>query len=87
MEEGGWIERRADAADRRVRTIHPTDKARDVYAEVKSLAVEVYEEALTGVSVDNRGVLIKVLETMTDNLSAGDQQSPAAAKPAQGAAA
>jgi len=80
MEEGGWIERRTDAADRRVRTIHPTDKARAVYAEVKSLAVEVYEEALTGVSADNRRALIEALETMTENLSASDQQSTESAK-------
>ena len=28
MEEGGWIERRPDASDRRVRMIFPTDKSR-----------------------------------------------------------
>ena len=48
MEEGGWIERRPDATDRRVRMIFPTDKSRDAFASIKSVAGEVYEEALAG---------------------------------------
>ena len=32
MEEGGWIERRQDASDRRVRMIFPTDKSRKAFA-------------------------------------------------------
>ena len=31
MEEGGWIERRQDQHDRRVRTIHPTARSREKY--------------------------------------------------------
>ena len=54
MEEGGWIERRQDAADRRVRMIFPTDKSREAYGEIKSLAGEVYEEALAGLSPRRR---------------------------------
>lgn len=69
MEEAGWIERRADASDRRVRMIFPTPKARQAYAQVKSLAGEVYEEALTGMSGDDRRFLIQGLRTLVDNLS------------------
>jgi DNA-binding MarR family transcriptional regulator len=69
MEEGGWIERRADASDRRVRMIFPTAKARQAYAHVKSLAGEVYEEALASISTDDRRALIKGLMTLVDNLS------------------
>ena len=69
MEEAGWIERRADASDRRVRTIFPTPKARQAYAQVKSLAGEVYEEALTGMSGEDRRFLIQGLRTLVDNLS------------------
>jgi DNA-binding MarR family transcriptional regulator len=69
MEEAGWIERRADASDRRVRMIFPTPKARQAYAQVKSLAGEVYEEALTGMSGEDRRILIQGLRTLVDNLS------------------
>lgn len=68
MEEGGWIERRTDASDRRVRTIFPTLKARKAYAEVKDLAGEVYEEALSGLSTDDRRTLVKGLRTLVENL-------------------
>ena len=72
MEEGGWIERRADASDRRVRTIFPTAKALDAYQVVKGMAGEVYEEALAGVSPEERRDLIRALEAITINLSDGD---------------
>jgi DNA-binding MarR family transcriptional regulator len=72
MEEGGWIERRADAADRRVRMIFPTAKASAAYAEVKILAGEVYEDSLAGVSPEDRRVLIKGLEAMAENLAEGE---------------
>ncbi len=69
MQEGGWIERRTDATDRRVRTIYPTAKAREAYAHIKSLAGEVYEEALAGMSMEARLALVAGLSTVIDNLS------------------
>ncbi|MBZ9704004.1 MULTISPECIES: MarR family winged helix-turn-helix transcriptional regulator [unclassified Mesorhizobium] len=87
MEEGGWIERRSDAADRRVRMIFPTPKASAAYAEVKSLAGEVYEESLTGVSPDDRRVLIRALDAMAQNLADGDSPSCDKVKNTEGAAA
>jgi len=72
MEEGGWIERRADASDRRVRTIHLTAKARHAYATIKGIAGEVYEEALAGLSPEGRRGLIFGLNAIADNLSDGE---------------
>jgi MarR family transcriptional regulator for hemolysin len=86
MEEGGWIERRSDATDRRVRMIFPTSKASEAYAEVKSLAGEVYELSLTGVSPEDRRVLITGLEAMVENLT-GAEASYDKIKSAEGAAA
>ena len=43
MEEGGWVERRQDASDSRVRIMFPTDKSCEAFAAVKSVAGEVYE--------------------------------------------
>lgn len=83
MAEGGWIERRADAADRRVRMIFPTEKARDAYAGVKNLAGEVYEDALAGLPADDRVVLVKGLIKMIENLSDGDVSACPPAKVAE----
>ena len=54
MEEGGWIERRQDASDRRVRMIFPTDKSREAFAAIKSVAGEVYDEALAGLTAEEQ---------------------------------
>ncbi|PBC06733.1 MarR family transcriptional regulator [Mesorhizobium sp. WSM3859] len=87
MEEGGWIERRQDATDRRVRMIFPTEKASAAYADVKSLAGEVYEESLTGVSPEDRRVLIRVLDTIVQNLADGEALSLEKIKSREGTAA
>lgn len=87
MEEGGWIERRSDATDRRVRMIFPTAKASEAYAEIKSLAGEVYEQSLTGVSLEHRRVLIKALEAMAENLAVAETASGDKIENAKGAAA
>jgi DNA-binding MarR family transcriptional regulator len=70
MEESGWVERRQDAGDRRVRTIFPTEKSRKTFGEVKAVAGEVYEEALAGLSPEQRRATIRGLSTIVDNLSA-----------------
>lgn len=79
MGEGGWIERRQDANDRRVRMIFPTDKSRAAFAEVKSMAGEVYEDALAGLSPEARKATIDGLIRIVDNLS--DGETPMAAEP------
>src|SRR6185369_10052268 len=50
MEAGGWVSRRQDVNDRRVRMIFPTDKSRKAFAAVKAIAGDIYEEALAGLS-------------------------------------
>ncbi|GAA2846589.1 DNA-binding MarR family transcriptional regulator [Aminobacter aminovorans] len=72
MEEGGWIERRQGAADRRVRMIFPTDKALEAFSKVKAVAGEVYEKALAGLSDEERLATVHGLRTIIDNLSAGE---------------
>lgn len=69
MEDGGWIERRPDPADRRVRMVFPTARGRQVFAEIKQIASEIYEEALAGLPPGEREVLYRGLRTLIDNLS------------------
>ncbi len=86
MEGLDWIERRADSSDRRVRMIFPTAKASDAYAQVKSLAGEVYAEALAGLSPEERRILVKGLSTVIENLSDGEASPCPTAKIAERAA-
>lgn len=72
MEAGGWITRQQDANDRRIRMIFPTDKSRNVFTAVKSMAGEVYDEALAGLSSEERRALIHGLTRIVDNLSDGE---------------
>ncbi|MFZ2099128.1 MAG: MarR family transcriptional regulator [Oricola sp.] len=72
MEEGGWVERRADANDRRVRMVFPTDQSREVFGKIKSVAADVYEAAFAGMTADERAALIAALKTICENLSDGD---------------
>jgi MarR family transcriptional regulator for hemolysin len=69
MEEGGWIERRADPQDRRVRNIYLSQKSRTIFQDMRAVADEVFGSALKGVSPDQREVLFHCLKTIISNLS------------------
>ena len=76
MEQGGWIRREADAQDRRARIIAPTDKTLAAYEEIRATANEVYDEALQGLGVGERAVLIAGLNAIITNLAARDATAP-----------
>lgn len=69
MEQAGWVERGADPADRRVRLVRPSEKAIGAFAEVKAVAGEIYEEALQGLSAEDREILMRGLATVAANLT------------------
>ncbi|WP_187973283.1 MarR family winged helix-turn-helix transcriptional regulator [Aquibium microcysteis] len=72
MEEGGWIERRPHATDRRVRVIYATGKARDAFGEVKGMVEDIYEEAMAGLSPEARQQLLASLEQVRTNVADGE---------------
>ena len=78
MEEGGWVERRPDPKDRRARLLSLTDRARPLIAKLRTLADELYEEALEGLPPRSRDALVEILVAMRANLAA---RSDAAAEP------
>ena len=55
--------------------IFPTDKSRSVFVAIKSVAGDVYEEALSGLTGEQRRVLIGGLGRIVENLSDGDTPS------------
>jgi DNA-binding MarR family transcriptional regulator len=68
MEAGGWIIREADANDRRVRRLSMTDKARNTLSEALAVGREVADEALTGLTAEERRTLTAMLEKVRRNL-------------------
>jgi len=72
MEQNGWIERRADSSDRRVRSIFTTAKGREASAELMAVANSVSDEALAGLPEGTRRTLVEGLEALVENLSCGE---------------
>lgn len=77
MEEGGWIERRNDVADRRVRTIFLTAKSRAIFDEMRGVADHVYEIALTGLSAAQQKAILDGLKSIISNLNDDDLKAAA----------
>lgn len=50
LTQDGWVERRESAADRRIKTVHLTGKAREVVPEIEHLASELRQSLLSGIS-------------------------------------
>ena len=50
MEKGGWVERRADPVDRRVKRLHLTAEARRVHARMWAIAEATVDDALAPLS-------------------------------------
>jgi MarR family transcriptional regulator, transcriptional regulator for hemolysin len=69
LEEAGWVERRLSPADRRVRLLYLTDKARPICAQMRALGKETRLEALTGLSPDQQAELFNMLRHVRANLS------------------
>ncbi len=71
MEQAGWVQRRPDARDRRIRLVAPTRKTLEAFSDIRVLAEAVYDEALAGLSPDERRALIEALKLVQRNLSGG----------------
>jgi MarR family transcriptional regulator for hemolysin len=69
LEAAGWVERRLDATDRRVRLLHLTSKAHPILETMRALGAETREEAMAGLSLAKREELIETLLTIKANLS------------------
>jgi DNA-binding MarR family transcriptional regulator len=77
MEEGGWIERRNDVADRRVRMIYLTEKSREIFDGLRGMATQVFDYALSRLSPEERRTTIHGLKIIIENLSDDDRMAAA----------
>lgn len=70
LEEAGFLERRRNASDRRVRQLYLLPKTHDVLETMLQMGDAVRREALEGISEADRATLIRCLETIRANLAA-----------------
>lgn len=70
LEENGWVERRADPADRRINRIYMTGKGEQVNNTIRPIARAMVEEALSDLSPDEQEVLTDMVITMKRRLQA-----------------
>ena len=70
LEEAGFLERRRNASDRRVRQLHLLPKTHGILETMLQMGDAVRQEALEGISEADRATLIRCLETIRANLAA-----------------
>jgi MarR family transcriptional regulator for hemolysin len=69
LEEAGFVERRADPADRRAWRLHLTDRAHPVLEELRAMGEIVMAEALAGISEAEQETLAALLVRLRANLT------------------
>jgi DNA-binding MarR family transcriptional regulator len=70
MEAEGYIERRADPADRRARTLFVTPKASTLLDQIWAVGAQTRNEVLAGLSTEERNTLMSLMERVHENLLA-----------------
>lgn len=78
LEAGGWIERRPDTQDRRVKRVYATPKIDPLAAVVKNKSAELMEIALAGFDTDMAARLLDDLVTVKANLEASLREADTA---------
>jgi DNA-binding MarR family transcriptional regulator len=72
MESEGWLERRKDPRDRRVRCLYLTDKAKPLLDDVRELIDVTWDEAFAGIPKQKSEMVIELLDTVRGNFIALD---------------
>jgi len=68
LERKNWVERRPDAADRRVNRLFLTTEARDVQADMGRIAEDMMDDAMASLAHDERELLADMMERMKSQL-------------------
>ena len=72
LEVQGWIERRPDPADRRIRRVYCLDKIQRYLPEAVEVSKDVFAEALAGLKPQDVESLIVQLTRIKNNLGGQD---------------
>ena len=68
LETAGWVERRSDAKDRRVKHVVLTDKSERIMGEISSIGQKLREDIVTDLSAIEREQLINHLSAVKARL-------------------
>ncbi|MBL4721556.1 MAG: MarR family transcriptional regulator [Alphaproteobacteria bacterium] len=68
LESAGWVERRSDAKDRRVRRLFLTAAARPTLDDMMQIVTDMHDEALSGLSSEELNRLMTSLTIIKGNL-------------------
>ena len=68
LEAFGWLERRQDDADRRIKRVYLTELGRRIHRDVTPVAEAMVEEELSGLSREQRDLLTDLLMTVKQRL-------------------
>src|SRR5262245_15658013 len=75
MEQDDWLERRPDPHDRRAYRLFLTPGSATVLAEINRIADKTRNEVLSGLSTDERTLLVALLKRIQANLQYSGQNS------------
>jgi MarR family transcriptional regulator for hemolysin len=81
MEAEGWLERRRDPRDRRVRCLYLTAKAKPLLDDIRGLIDATWEEAFAGIPKPKSDLVMELLDTVRSNFIALETQPAAGAAP------
>jgi DNA-binding MarR family transcriptional regulator len=76
MEQAGWVERRPDPHDRRAWLLFVTEKAKPVFTQMVEIGQEVRQEALSGLSAEERDQIMELMLRVRGNLSDKGAETP-----------
>lgn len=72
LQKAGFVERRADPADRRTWRLHLTQRAHAVVGDMEKIANQLFKEAQRGITAAEMKSLLSTLGMMKQNLVAMD---------------
>jgi DNA-binding MarR family transcriptional regulator len=78
LQKAGFVERRADPADRRCWRLHLLPKAHAVIDDMEQISQELFRQAQRGISAADMKTMIGVLGRMKSNLNALDDAAESA---------
>ena len=81
LEAKGWVERRADPKDRRVKRVYLTGEVEPLMQTMRAKAADVRGQALAGIQPAEHELLIDLLSKIKSNLLAATQGGAAEAAP------
>jgi DNA-binding MarR family transcriptional regulator len=79
MESEGWLERRRDPRDRRVRCLYLTSEAKPLLDDIRHLIDVTWDEAFAGIPKQKSEMVMGLLDTVRDNFMALDPLPAASA--------